>query len=73
MTQEEVGKLLVQFGSGLLALPCLLIFLILTLYFISLIEFTVVTLVIIGCLIYLAISIGLIIYGNKLMREENDW
>lgn len=73
MTKQEVGKLLVQFGSGLLALPFLLIFLVSTLYFISLIEFTAVTLIIIGCLIYLAISIGLISYGKKLMEEEHEY
>ena len=72
MTRKEVGKSFMEIGTLLLVAPFLLILAGTFLYFISLIEFTILTLIIIGGLIYFIFSVGLILYGKKLM-EENDW
>lgn len=72
MTRTEVGKSFMEIGTLLLAAPFLLIFVGTFLYFISLIKLTILTLIIIGGLIYFTFSIGLILYGKRLM-EENDW
>jgi len=69
MTKKEVGEFLIQAGTCLLILPFLLIFLVSGLYFISLIKFTIATFIICGCLIYLGLSIGLILYGKRLIRQ----
>lgn len=68
MIKREVGEFLVQFGAFLLALPFLLIFLVSILYIISLIKFTIAALIIFACLAYLGLSVGLILYGKKLIK-----
>lgn len=67
MTKSEQGESLIQIGTFLLALPFIAMLLVSVLYFISLIKFTVVTLVVVSCLAYFGLALGLILYGKKLM------
>lgn len=67
MTKSEQGEFLIQMGAFLLALPFIAVLLVSVLYFVSLIKFTVLTLIVVICLAYFGLAIGLILYGKRLI------
>jgi len=67
MTKKQVGEVLISAGALLLIAPVLMAILATFVYFISMIEFTMKSFIILGILVYIGISIGLMIYGKELM------
>ena len=67
MTKKDVGEVLISAGALLLIAPLLMGILATFMYFISMVTFTTDTLIVVGIIGYIAIAIGLIIYGKELM------
>lgn len=70
MTKKEIGEFMIEMGSFLMALPWICGAVAILLYSISLIEFNILTIVVLGVILYYLVSFFLIHYGRKISEEE---
>ncbi len=72
MTKKDVGEFMVEMGSVLMALPFVLAVIGIFLYAISLIEFTALTFLVLGVILYYVVAFFLIAYGQEIRKEEKN-